>query len=99
MYRSSSSSVTNVPYSQEQRTKQVVMGKLTVHDSFGEISVISKEPISCSIVTATPVELAVIEPEKLEDLDDTTVQLLKQSSEQPFANLTLVTLECFNNLH
>ena len=69
------------------------MGKLGVHDSFGEISVITKEPISCSIVTATPVEMAVIEPEKLEGLDDTTVQLLKQSSEQPFANLTLVSIK------
>ena len=50
---------------QEKRTKQVVMGKLCVHDSFGEISVITDEPITCSIVTATQVELAVIEPDKL----------------------------------
>lgn len=41
------------------------MGKLTVHDSFGEISVITDDPITCSIVTATPVQLAVIEPDKL----------------------------------
>ena len=44
------------------------MGKLKVNDSFGEISIITEEPISCSIVTATAVELAIIEPEKLKGL-------------------------------
>ena len=51
--------------SQEKRVKQVVMGKLGINDSFGEISVITDEPITCSIVTSSPVQLAVIEPDKL----------------------------------
>ena len=46
--------------------KQVVMGKLMKHDTFGEISVILNEPMSCSVVTADKVELAVISPQKLD---------------------------------
>ena len=49
--------------------KQVVMGKLHQSDSFGEISVILDEPITCSIVTASEVELGCIEPEKLRGMN------------------------------
>ena len=41
------------------------MGKLSASDSFGEISIVTGEPITCSIMTATHVELGCIEPEKL----------------------------------
>ena len=41
------------------------MGKLRTTDSFGEISVLGNEPITCSIVTAKPVELGIIYPESL----------------------------------
>jgi CRP-like cAMP-binding protein len=50
---------------QERQTKEVVMGKLSACTSFGEISILKDEPITCSIVTATPVTLATIEPSKL----------------------------------
>ena len=42
------------------------MGKLGVCSTFGEISVINDEPMSCSIVTATDMELAYIEPHRLD---------------------------------
>ena len=45
--------------------KQVVMGKLEATHSFGEVSIILDEPVTCSIVTATNVDVAVIEPHKL----------------------------------
>ena len=51
---------------QEKKTKQVVMGKLGATDSFGEISVITKDPITCSIITADSVELASIDPARIE---------------------------------
>lgn len=41
------------------------MGKLTTSDSFAEISLLKGEPITCSVVTATPVELGVITPDKV----------------------------------
>ena len=48
--------------------KQVVMGKLEPTHSFGEVSVILNEPVTCSIVTATTVEVATIEPHKLKGM-------------------------------
>ena len=53
------------------------MGKLAVHDSFGEISIITEEPMTCSVVSASAVELAVIEPEKLKG-EKYTLKLLIQ---------------------
>ena len=50
---------------QEKKTKQVVMGKLGLSDSFAEISLLEEEPITCSIVTATDMELGVVRPERL----------------------------------
>ena len=50
---------------QEKKTKQVVMGKLGMSDSFAEISLLEEEPITCSIVTATDMELGVVKPERL----------------------------------
>ena len=51
---------------QEERSKQVVMGKLPVFESFGEVSCVTGEPMTCSIITATAVQIGVIEPEQLE---------------------------------
>ena len=45
--------------------KQVVMGKLDATQSFGEVSIILNEPVTCSIVTATEVDVAIIEPHRL----------------------------------
>ena len=42
------------------------MGKLPVFESFGEVSCVTGEPMTCSIITATAVQIGVIEPEKLE---------------------------------
>ena len=41
------------------------MGKLGMSDSFAEISLLEEEPITCSIVTATDMELGVVKPERL----------------------------------
>ena len=39
------------------------MGKLPVFESFGEVSCVTGEPMTCSIITATAVQIGVIEPE------------------------------------
>ena len=41
------------------------MGKLGAGESFGESSVISMEPITCSIITASNTEMACIDPDRL----------------------------------
>ncbi|XP_041376775.1 cyclic nucleotide-binding domain-containing protein 1-like [Gigantopelta aegis] len=71
-----------------RKTKQVVMGKLGMSDSFAEISVLMDEPISCSIVTATSLQLGIIKPEKIKELDEVTIQLFKQSNTKSCANST-----------
>jgi CRP-like cAMP-binding protein len=45
--------------------KQVVIGKLKENESFGELSVILKEPMTCSIVTETECKIGVIQYEKI----------------------------------
>ena len=45
--------------------KQVVIGKLREKESFGELSVILKEPMTCSIVTETECRIGVIQYEKI----------------------------------
>ncbi|XP_052817236.1 cyclic nucleotide-binding domain-containing protein 1-like isoform X2 [Mya arenaria] len=72
----------------EKRTKQVVMGRLGPSESFAELSVLMKEQITCSVVTATKMTLGVIRPEKIKDLDETTIKLFKQSSNRTFGDLT-----------
>jgi len=72
----------------EQKTKQVVMGRLGPFDSFAEISLLMDEPITCSIVTASDVELGVVRPEKISALDDVTQQLFRQSNSRTFGDLT-----------
>ena len=42
------------------------MGKLPAFESFGEVSCVTGEPMTCSIITATAVQFGVIEPEQLE---------------------------------
>ncbi|XP_033626476.1 cyclic nucleotide-binding domain-containing protein 1-like [Asterias rubens] len=74
--------------SQEKRLKQVVMGRLQEAESFGEISVLDAEAITCSIVTASDIKLGIITPERLQDLEETTKALLRQSNERLYGNLT-----------
>lgn len=71
----------------EKRTRQVEMGRLGSGESFGEISLINNEPMTCSVVTASDCEFAVIESEGLDELDSTTVQLIEQSSKRTFGHL------------
>ncbi|XP_038070089.1 cyclic nucleotide-binding domain-containing protein 1-like [Patiria miniata] len=73
---------------QEKRQKQVVMGKLQEAESFGEISVLDGQAITCSIVTASDIKLGIITPERLTELDETTKVLLRQSNERLYGNLT-----------
>jgi len=58
----------------------VVIGNLTKGQSFGEVSVMKKIPATCSVVSSSPIELGIIKPEKLYDLDDITKHLLTQTS-------------------
>lgn len=53
----------------EKRMKQVVIGKLKENDSFGEVSVTMKEPMTCSIVTETPCKLGVIPYDKISSIE------------------------------
>lgn len=72
----------------EKKTKQVVMGKLNGSESFAELSILLDEPITCSIVTATNVEMGIIKPERIEELDEVTIQLFQQSNVRTFGNLS-----------
>ncbi len=45
--------------------KQVVVGKLKPSESFGEISVIMKEPMTCSIVTENECKIGLIQCDQL----------------------------------
>jgi CRP-like cAMP-binding protein len=49
----------------EKRMKQVVIGKLRPEESFGEISVVLKEPMSCTIVTENECRIGIIPCEKI----------------------------------
>jgi hypothetical protein len=49
----------------EKRMKQVVVGKLRENESFGEISCVMKEPMTCSIVTETPCRIGIVPCEKI----------------------------------
>lgn len=45
--------------------KQVVIGKLSAGQSFGELSVILLEPMTCSLVTETNCRIGLIHLEKI----------------------------------
>ncbi len=49
----------------EKRMKQVVVGKLAEGDSFGEVSVSLKEPMTCSIVTEQMCRMGIIPFDKI----------------------------------
>lgn len=48
----------------EKQVRQVVVGKLKRCQSFGELSCLLKEPMTCTIVTETQCRIAVIPYEK-----------------------------------
>ncbi len=51
--------------SDSKELKQVVVGKLGAGESFGEVSIVQKEPMTCSIVTETQCKIGIIHFEKL----------------------------------
>ncbi|CAF0735528.1 unnamed protein product [Adineta ricciae] len=71
-----------------RQLRQVVMGKITAPDSFGEISVILQEAMTCTIVTATHCWLGIIRPEKVLELPDLTRQLILQIAKRTFGHLS-----------
>ena len=46
--------------SKDRRQKQVIVGKLGPGDSFGECTVLRKQPIACSVITSCNVHLGLI---------------------------------------
>lgn len=50
---------------EEKKMKQVVVGKLNEGQSFGEVSVVQKDPMTYSIVTETECRIGVIHFEKI----------------------------------
>lgn len=71
----------------EKKMKQVVVGKLKENESFGEISVTMKEPMTCTIVTETQCKIGIIPCDKITRLDNITLRLLLQTSNRTFADL------------
>ncbi|CAF1496626.1 unnamed protein product [Adineta ricciae] len=71
-----------------RQLRQVVMGKITAPDSFGEISVLLQEAMTCTIVTATHCWLGIIRPEKVLELPDLTRQLILQIATRTFGHLS-----------
>ena len=61
----------DVPYynkktgTKEKRMKQVVVGKLNDLESFGEVSVILREPMTCSIVTESSCKIGIVPYDKI----------------------------------
>lgn len=75
---------------QERRVKQVVMGNIGPNESFAELSLLKEEPMTYSIITSSDVTLGTISPDNLYSLDETTLELLLQSCQPTFDNLTQV---------
>uniref|UniRef100_UPI00398F85E5 cyclic nucleotide-binding domain-containing protein 1 isoform X2 n=1 Tax=Pristiophorus japonicus TaxID=55135 RepID=UPI00398F85E5 len=68
--------------------KHIIMGKLQEKESFGEISILLEKPFTCTIITATKVELAVISADDLQELDPVNQKLLQQTAQPIFGTLT-----------
>ncbi|XP_075242266.1 cyclic nucleotide-binding domain-containing protein 1-like [Convolutriloba macropyga] len=71
----------------ERRLKRMIIGELGEGSSFGEISVIEGLYSTCSILTSTPVHLAIITPESLRELNPVTVSLVQQSNMPTFGHV------------
>ncbi|XP_069047209.1 cyclic nucleotide-binding domain-containing protein 1 isoform X2 [Lepisosteus oculatus] len=73
----------------------VVVGKLTEKQSFGEVSILSEQPSTCTIITATEVELGVIQPEALKGLDKVTRSLMLQTAQPTYGKLSQLCCSTF----
>ena len=71
-----------------KKMKQVVVGKIKEHESFGEKSVTMSEQMSCTIVTETECTMGIIPCDRIMDLDNITVRLLLQTDNASFAMLS-----------
>lgn len=71
----------------ERRLKQMLIGRMATGSTFGEISLIEDDNITCSIVTSTPVKMAIITPQKLSELNAVTISLIQQSNKPTFAHV------------
>ncbi|CAF3902101.1 unnamed protein product [Rotaria sp. Silwood2] len=71
-----------------RQLRQVVMGKITSPDSFGEISVLLQEAMTCTIVTATHCRLGIVRPAKTLELPEVTRKLLLHTAQRTFAHLS-----------
>ena len=68
--------------------KNVLMGKLGAGDALGEYSILEQKPFSCTVVAVTDLDVGVIYPYKLEELDVTIRTLFSQSVQPKFADIT-----------
>ncbi|CAF0858697.1 unnamed protein product [Rotaria sordida] len=71
-----------------RQLRQVVMGKVTAPDSFGEISVLLQEAMTCTIVTATQCRLGIVRPAKTLELPEVARKLLLHTAQRTFADLS-----------
>ncbi|XP_028392487.1 cyclic nucleotide-binding domain-containing protein 1-like [Dendronephthya gigantea] len=78
---------TNRDGTKNRSQKQVIIGTLAPGDSFGECTVLRKQPITYSVVTATHVHLGVISQHDFNDVDEVTKSLLTQCYEALDHNL------------
>ncbi|XP_069847909.1 cyclic nucleotide-binding domain-containing protein 1 isoform X2 [Dipodomys merriami] len=67
--------------------KLIYVGRLNEKESFGEISILLQVPVTCTIITGTEVEMAIIEDEDIFDLDYVTRQLMIQTAKPTFGHL------------
>ncbi|XP_043544068.1 cyclic nucleotide-binding domain-containing protein 1 [Chiloscyllium plagiosum] len=72
----------------QSEVKHIIMGKLQEKESFGEISIILNKPFTCTIITATKVELGVISASDLRGLDPVNQILLQQTAAPILGSLT-----------
>nr|XP_046146727.1 uncharacterized protein cnbd1 isoform X3 [Oncorhynchus gorbuscha] len=70
------------------RIKFVVVGKLGPMESFGEVSILLDQPSPCSIVTATEVQVGIIQPDALKGLDSVTSALMLQTAQPTYGKLS-----------
>ncbi|XP_055489616.1 cyclic nucleotide-binding domain-containing protein 1 isoform X2 [Leucoraja erinacea] len=72
----------------QSEVKHIIMGKLSSNQSFGEISILLRKPFTCTLITATEVELGVISERDILGLEEVYRMLLQQTSEPILVNLT-----------
>ncbi|KAL1006714.1 hypothetical protein UPYG_G00075800 [Umbra pygmaea] len=70
------------------RVKFIVVGKLGPMESFGEVSILLNRPSPCSIVTATEIQVGIIQPDALKGLDSVTLSLMLQTAQPTYGNLS-----------